>query len=472
MKTVMNESTKKKWYEKIPHTYVILFIMIVIAAILTWILPAGEFKREAVEGLSRPIVVPGSYTNVPQRGVGLFDLFKSIPKGMTGAADIIFMILISTASFGIINSTGAIDAMVASFLNKVIKRKYPKIIIIWIVTFMFSVLGIFVGPEIQIPFTLIGISIALGLGYDTIVGLGMVMGGGFAGFNYGPINASILGTSHSIVGLPIFSGSTYRFVIWFIGTALVALIVGMYAKRIEKDPTKSYMHGQKVEGLGFEKDLSEYKLENKHWVVLLILLAEFVFIIIGATKWKWYLVEMSTVFLIGGIIAGYLAGYKTNEIIDLFIKGVSSAASIALILGIARGIQITLENGMIMDSIINALSSPLIGMGSTLSALFISIMTGIVHFFIPSGSGLAVSLMPVISPLGTLSGLTQQTTVLAFQFGATLPNYIFPTVGAMMAMLGIAKVPINKWFRMGVILTIASYLLAFVFLIIAIKIGY
>lgn len=469
----MTESvTKKRWYEKIPHTYVILFFMIILASILTWVLPAGEFVREEVEGLNKPVVVPGSYTSVEQQGVGPFDVFRSIPEGMIGASQIIYMILISTASFGIINSTGAIDSLVATFLNGIRKRKISNLTVIWIITFAFSILGIFVGPEIQIPFTLIGISIALGLGYDTIVGLGMIMGGGFAGFNYGPINASILGTSHSIVGLPIFSGGLYRLLIWFVGTALVALIVSLYAKRIEKDKTKSFVYGQDTTGLGFEKDLSEYKLESRHIIVLLVLLAEFIFIVIGTTKWGWYLTEMATVFLIGGLVAGYLAGYNTDKIIELFTKGVSSAAAIALILGIARGIQITLEQGMIMDTIINYLSKPLEGMSSSISAIFISILTGIVHFFIPSGSGLAVSLMPVISPLGTIAGLSQQTTVLAFQMGATIPNYIFQTVGAMMAMLGIAKVPINKWFKMGLLLTIASYIMAFVFIVIAVIIGY
>lgn len=462
----------KKWYEKIPHTYVILFIMIVIAAILTWILPAGEFERVKMEGLNRSVVVPNSYHQLAQNGVGIFQVFKAIPQGMVGAADIIFMILISTASFLIINSTGAIDALVATFLRKILDRKIPKVFIIWIVTFGFSLLGILVGPEIQIPFTMLGVSIALGLGYDTIVGLGMIIGGGFAGFNYGPINSSILGTSHSIVGLPIFSGAGYRFIIWIFGTALVALIVSLYAKKIEKNPKKSAMYGQNTEGLGFEKPLSEYKLTKQHIRVLAVFIIQFVFIIYGATKWKWYLTEMSTLALICGILAGYLAGYKTNKIIELFSKGVSNAASIAIILGIARGIQITLEKGMIMDTIINYLSAPIGSMGTAMSAIFIALLTGVVHFFIPSGSGLAVSLMPVISPLGTLSGLSQQTTVLAFQFGATLPNYIFPTVGAMMAMIGIAKVPINKWFKMGLTLTVASYIMAFIFIILAVYIGY
>lgn len=468
-----NQTTqKKRWWEKIPHTYVILFFMIVIAAVLTWILPAGVFERVTVPGLSRPIVKPGTYHRVPQNGVGIFEIFKSIPQGMVGASSIIFLIMISTASFGIINSTGALENGIGVVLHKVKVSNIPKTAVIWVVTFLFSILGIIVGPEIQIPFTIIGISIALGLGYDLIVGLAMIMGGGYAGFNFGPINASILGTSHSIVGLPIFSGMEYRFILWFFATCLVAFVTTLYAKRITKDPEKSLAKGINTEGLGLSKSTEDYHVTGKHKVVLFVLALMFAAIIYGASQLGWYLDEMSTVFLIGGLLAGYLYGYKTREIIDLFIKGVSSAASIALILGIARGIQITLENGMIMDTIINALSAPLANLGPTLGAIFMSIITAIVHFFIPSGSGLAVSIMPILSPLGTIVGISQQTTVLAFQIGATVPNYLYPTVGATMAMLGISRVPLDRWLRFAIKLTLYTFVLSWIFIVIAVRIGY
>lgn len=464
--------SKKKWWERIPHTYVILFFMILLAALLTWVLPAGKFERQAIEGLSKPVVVPGSYHSVPQNGVGFFDIFKSIPQGMVAASSIIFLIMISSASFGIINSTGALNNGIGVILRKVKVSNIPKTVVIWVITFLFSILGIIVGPEIQIPFTIIGISIALGLGYDLVVGLGMIMGGGYAGFNFGPINASILGTSHSIVGLPIFSGLPYRLVLWFFGTCLVALATTLYANKIARNPEKSLVKDVDTKGLGLDQALEDYHLTGKHKLILVVLLLMFAAIIFGATKLGWYLDEMSTVFLIGGILAGYLYGYKTKEIIDLFIKGVSSAASIALILGIARGIQITLENGLIMDTIIHTLSAPLANLGPTLGAIFMSIITGIVHFFIPSGSGLAVSLMPVLSPLGTIIGISPQTTVLAFQVGATVPNYIFPTIGATMAMLGIARVPLDRWLRFAIKLTFWTFVISWIFIAVAVQIGY
>lgn len=463
---------KKRWWEKIPHTYVILFLMIVVAAVLTWLLPAGQFEREVVEGLSRPVVIPGSYHTVEQSGVGFWGVFKSIPEGMVGASSIIFLIMISTAAFGIITETGALENGIGVLLNKVDRSNISKTAVIWFITFLFSAIGIIVGPEIQIPFTLIGVSIALGLGFDLIVGLGMIMGGGYAGWNFSPINASIVGTAHEITGLPIFSGMGFRFLTVFLATALVATVVSIYAKRIEANPERSYVKDVPTDGLGLSKELHEYKIERKHVSVLIILLGIFIAIVYGSSQLGWYLNEMSTVFLIGGLLAGFVYGFTVDEIIALFIKGVSSAASVALILGIARGIQITLEAGMIMDTIINALSAPLANFGPTVGAIMMSVVTAIVHFFIPSGSGLAVSLMPVLSPLGTIVGVTQQTTVLAFQFGATIPNYIFPTVGATMAMLGIARVPIDKWMKFAVKLTIMMFVLSWILIAVAVGIGY
>lgn len=462
----------KKWYERIPHTYIILLILVAIAAILTWILPAGQFTREAVNGLTRPQVIPGSYVPTEQSGVGPFAMFKAVPQGMVGAASIIFLIMVSTASFGIIRGTGALDNGIGSLLTRVRKAKIPGTVVIFIVTFLFSLLGVVVGPEIQIPFTILGVSIALGMGYDSIVGLGMVMGGGYAGFNFGPINASILGSSHAIMGMPTFSGQGLRWVLWFFATVLVAVVTSLYARKITKNPEKSLVKGIDTSDLKLSESVEGFHVTGRHALVLVVLVGMFVAIIIGAAKFGWYLDEMTAVFLIGGILAGLVYGFKVNKIIELFTAGASSAAGVAMIVGIARAIQVVLENGKIMDTIINALSAPLQNFGPVVGGVFISIITAIIHFVIPSGSGLAYSVMPILGPLGGLIDVSQQTTVLAFQIGATVPNYIFPTVGATMAMLGIAKVPIDRWFRFAIKLTLLTFVLSWIFIVIATQIGY
>lgn len=461
-----------KWYQKVPHTYVILFFMIVVAGVLTWILPTGQYERVMDENLGREIVSPNTYERVEHTPLTVFDLVKAIPEGMSAASQIIFLIMLSTAGFAIINETGALNNLVGSALRRVKTANIPRPLVLFLGTFLFSVIGLFAGPEIQIPFTILGITIALGLGYDRIVGLGMIMGGGYMGFNFGPVNASILGTSHAIAGLPIFSGMGLRFILWFLGTTLVAIITILYANKIAKDRSKSLMEDYRN---GENKEVSSddhFAFNARHMLVLLTLLAMFVAIMIGASKFGWYLIEISTVFLVGGIVAGFIYGFKLDKVLEVFTKGISASAGIAIIVGIARGIQVVLEKGMIMDTIIDFLAGPLNMLPTAISAIFISVMTAIVHFLIPSGSGLSVTLMPILSPLAEITGLTQQTTVLAFQAGATLPNYIFPTVGATMAMLGIAGVPFVTWLKFAYKYVIAGFLLAWVFIFIAVVINY
>lgn len=464
---------KKKWYQKMPHTYVVLFSIALIAAVLTWILPAGSFERAIPEGMARAVIVPGTYTVTESSPIGFFALFRAIPEGMIAAGNIIFLIMLSTGCFNIINRSGALEGGVGIILKKVNNAKsLPGTAVIFIITFAFSLLGVIVGPEIQVPFVPIAVTIALGLGYDLMTGLAMIIGGGGVGFALGPINASVIGTSDAVMGLPTFSGQGLRWIMWFCGTIVVAAVISFYAKQVKNNPEKSMVKGISTEGMGFSKPLEAYTLNGRQKSVLLVLVGMLVMIIIGASKLGWYLNEMSAVFVIGGILAGLVAGMKVNDIMEGFAGGAKNAANIALIVGIARSIQVVLENGHIMDTVINSLSSPLQGMSPLIAAIAITVIVGIVHFFIPSGSGIAVAMMPIIGPVAMSLGLTAQTAVLAFQVGATVPNFILPTVGAYIAMCSIARVPVDKWWKFGWRLTLPLYLMSWVFVIIAVLTNY
>ena len=464
---------KKKWYQKMPHTYVILFCMALLAAVLTWVLPAGSFERAIPEGMSRAVIVPGTYAAVESNPITPWALIRAIPEGMIAAGNIIFLIMLSTGCFNIIGKTGALESGVGIVLRKVnANKKLSGTAIIFLMTFLFSLLGVIVGPEIQIPFVALAVTIGLGLGYDVMTGLAIIIGGGGCGFALSPINASVIGTSDAVMGLPTFSGQGLRWIMWFCGTVLVAAIISLYAKKVKADPEKSMTKDVDTEGMGFSKPLDEYTLNGRQKAVLLVLLGILIAIIIGASKLGWYLNEMSAVFIIGGVLAGIAGGMKLNDIMDGFSGGAKNAANIALIVGIARSIQVVLENDKIMDTVIYYLSSPLQGMSPILAAIAITVIVGIVHFFIPSGSGIAVAMMPIIGPVAMTLGLTAQTAVLAFQVGATVPNFILPTVGAYVAMCSIARVPVNKWWKFGWRLTIPLYVLSWVFVVIAVLINY
>lgn len=464
---------KKRWYQKMPHTYVILFGMALIAAVLTWVLPAGSFERAIPEGMSRAVIVPGTYATMENTPIGLWALFKAIPEGMIAAGNIIFLIMLSTGCFAIINKTGALEGGVGIILKKVNSAKnLPGTVVIWIITFLFSLLGVIVGPEIQIPFVGIAVTIGLGLGYDLMTGLAMIIGGGGVGFALGPINASVIGTSDAVMGLPTFSGQGLRWIMWFCGTCVVAAVISLYARKVKKDPEKSMVKGISTEGMGFSKPLEEYALDGRQKGVLVVLVGMLIAIIIGASKFGWYLNEMSAVFVVGGLLAGIVGRMKVNDIMDGFAAGAKNAANIALIVGIARAIQVVLESGHIMDTVIYYLSNPLQGMNPMVAAIAITVIVGVVHLFIPSGSGIAVAMMPIIGPVAMSLGLTAQTAVLAFQVGATVPNFILPTVGAYIAMCSIANVPVNKWWKFGWRLTIPLYIMSWIFVVAAVMIGY
>lgn len=461
----------KKWYKKMPHVCILLLIIIVLCALLTYIVPAGEFDRQQIEGTSRAVVVAGSYHRVEQQPVGFIDTFKSLTLGFQGTAGIIAMILFSSGAFKVMTECGMIENLLGSMLGKIGSRKNSGKLVIWIVTFVFSIIGIFIGPEVHVPFTVVTVSIALAMGYDLIVGMAMVIGGSI-GFATAPINASTIGTCDAISGLPLFSGMGLRTAFWFCSTCMTCLIITRYAEKIRKAPEKSYARGIDTTGLGFTKDFSECHMRGRDWGVLACLLGIFVFTIIGCTQWGWYIDEMTTVFILGGIAAGIVAGFDGNRIVSCFIEGAKDVVFGAMCVGIANGISVVLTNGHIMDTIIYTLSEPLAHMPTVFGAILMTVVHGVINFFIPSGSGQAAATMPIMFPIGDLIGMTKQTSILAFQIGDGVTNIAIPTLGSLMAVCAIARVPFEKWFRFAVRLVAGIYLVGWVFVGIAVAISW
>lgn len=461
----------KKWYMRMPHVCILLLIIIVICAILTYIIPAGEFDREQIEGTSRAVVVAESYHRVEQSPVGFMGTFTSITKGFQATANIIAMILFSSGAFKVMTESGMVDNLLGGMLGKLGNRKNSGSLVIWIVTFIFSIMGIFIGPEVHVPFTVVTVAISLALGYDLIVGMAMVIGG-CIGFATAPINASTIGTSDAIAGLPLFSGMALRTAFWFCSTCATCVVISRYAKKVKLAPEKSYAYGIDTTGLGFSKDISQCHMKGRDWVVLACLLGIFALTIIGCTKWGWYIDEMTTVFILGGIAAGIVAGFNGNKIVNCFIDGAREVVFGAMCVGIANAISIVLSQGHIMDTIIYALSKPLSSLPTVIGAILMTIVHGIINFFIPSGSGQAAATMPIMFPIGDLVGMTKQTSILAFQIGDGVTNISIPTMGSLMAVCAIARVPFEKWFKFAIKLVGVIYLVGWVFLAIAVGINW
>lgn len=456
----------------LPNPYILLLIFLGIACLMTFIIPAGSFEREIVEGINNPVVVPGTYQRIERTPVTIGMLLGSISQGMGDSSAIIFLVFLSAGSFVVFNKTGALENGIGLMIRKIHQAKISSTIVIWALTFLFSILGFVSGPDALIPFTMIAVSIALGLGYDLILGLALVLAGSGIGFAMSPINAAVVGTPQSIIGLPIFSGMGFRVVMWFVNTCVIAIMFTLYGNKIKKNPELSTVKDVDVKGLSLSKNLDEYSLDGRQIGVLLTFVLMFIMTVVGSLKFGWYLNEIGGIFLIGGVIAGLIYRLPSKEIISGFVEGGASVAGTALLIGLARAIQIILTNGNVLDTIINTFSGPLSKLSPILAAIFISIIVGIIHIFITSGSGLSVAVIPIIAPLGLMAGLSAQSTVLAFQIGGSVLNMIIPTLGSTMAMTGMARVSYNKWVKVGWKMAVPVVIVSWIFLIIAVLIGY
>lgn len=454
------------------NPYILLGCFVLAAALLTHFIPAGSFERTMIEGVSRPVVVPGTYQAVASNPTSISTLLGSVNQGLVDAGMIIFLVFASTGTFAIFQATGAFNNGIGVMLKKLDKSKIPDAMVLLLMVFLFSFLGYVSGPDGLIPFTLVACMISVGLGYDLAVGLALILAGSGVGFSMSAINAAVVGTPQSILGLPIFSGAGFRTIMWLVETIVVGTVIILYGNRVKKNREKSICNGIDTKGLALEGELDNFKIDRSQGLVLVIFLFMCIMMVVGSLKFGWYLNEIGGLNIVCGIAAGLVARKKLKETIDIFVKGAATTAGVALLIGLARAIQVIFENASVLDTIIQSLSGPLSTLSPSVAAVFISVITAIIHIFITSGSGLSVAMMPILGPLGQIVGLTAQTTVLAFQIGGSALNMITPTLGSTMAMCGMSRVPFSKWFKFGLQIAIPVLLVAWIFILVAVKIGF
>ncbi|MTI68254.1 MAG: putative basic amino acid antiporter YfcC [Firmicutes bacterium] len=441
----MVESKKKKKFN-IPHTYVILFSVILIMSLLTYIIPAGEFTRLEDPKTGKTVVDPASFHSVEQNPTGVFDLFQSIPKGMKDAASIVFFIFIVGGSFQIITATGAVEAGI-SRVALTLKGKEKLMIPVFLVLFSIAG-GTFGMAEEAIVFVPIGIALARALGYDAITGTAMITLGAACGFTSGFMNPFTVGVAQKVSELPLFSGIEIRLVILVVMLIVTIIYVMRYADKVRKDPSKSIVKDLEEKEKDKIIDLSNVPdLTKRHILVLLAIIGGFILIIWGVFTKGWYITEIGSAFLAMGIIGGFLGGLGPSKVGEEFVKGAKSIVFGALVVGVARGILIVMQDGMILDSIINGLASAIETLPKTISVLGMYVVQVVINFFIPSGSGQAATTMPIMTPLADLIGVTRQTAVMAYQFGDGFTNSIIPTSAALMGVLSVAKINYEKWVK-------------------------
>lgn len=458
-------NVKRKFKFNFPNVFVILFGLVIIMAIFTYLIPAGEFDRTTNED-GTSVVVQGTYENIENNPASIEDIFLSIPEGMIEGASIIFFILIVGGAFGILLSTNVIEKMVGKLA---FAMKNKTIYTIPILMIFFGIGGATFGmSEETIPFMLIIIPLTIRLGFDSMVGAAIVIIGAHAGFSAAFFNPFTVGIAQEIAGIPLFSGLALRIVYWFIFMGVSIAFVMWYAKKIQKDPKLSLTHKQDKE-IAKIKDAEDNQtpLTTRDIIIIISLLVTLVGLAIGVISFDWYTNEIAALFLVMGIFVGLVAKMSFNKIADNFIKGCEDLTSGAIIVGFAYAVLIILEDSNTIDTILNFSANMVDNLPNPLTAIGMYITQSFLNFLVPSGSGQAALTMPIMAPLGDLVGVSRQTAVLAFQLGDGISNIVTPTSGAFMAALAIAKISWVKWMKWFWPLMVIHYLLGAIFITIA-----
>lgn len=431
--------------KKFPHVYALLFMIIIAVSILTYVLPAGEYQRIEDPATGRTVVDAASFEYVESSPVHPFDMFIAVQRGLVDASNIVAFIFIIGGAFGIIMKTGAITAGLGVAVRKFAGREnllFPALII------LFAIGGATFGlSEETLPFIPIIVLLCRQLGYDAMVGMGIVYVGARLGFASGMLNPFSLGVAQGIAELPMYSGLAFRGV-WFVILLVVTIwYVQRYAKMVKEDPEKSCIRDVELEATinATESGIEEY--QPHHTRVLLIVFLGFVGMVFGVFLNGWYINEISGFFLALGIFAGLLGKMDMNEIAGSFVKGAKDLAFGALVVGVARGILVVMEQGMIVDTVIHSAGVWLGTMPTVIAANGMFVFQLFLNILIPSGSGQAAATMPIMTPIADIAGITRQTAVLAFHYGDGFTNLVTPTAGVLMASLAIVNVPFERYLK-------------------------
>lgn len=458
----------KKWYENIPHAVTILFGIIVFVTLMTYVLPAGIYERILVDG--RNMVVPNSYTQVESSPISLLGMFKAIPLGFKTASDIIFIVLAGGIMFGIMEKSKAVEKAVGTLVNRLgLKRKY---LIVVILTFVFGLLGVAVGYENNIALVPIAAVVSLALGGDLVLAAGISVGAMTVGFGLSPINPYTVGTGHKIAELAIFSGWELRTVLCVVALSMMAYYNVRYFKKLVSNNKNGLGKGLDESGFTLSHPLDSYKMDVNSWMVIFIFLIGLVIFLYGVFNHGWSINELSAIFLMVALACGLISRMSGDTMSSTLLDSVAKAAPGAFMVGFATTIKVLMDEGQIGDTISFYLSEMLQGLPLYASAISMSVSQCVINLFIPSGSGQALATLPVMIPLGEVLGLTRQSSILAFQIGDGVTNLINPTLGGLIAMLSMCRVPLDRWLRFIFPIVFAVLLFSWVVLIVGVKYGY
>jgi len=453
---------------RVPHTLVLLYGMIVLAWVLTMVLPAGQFETE-LNDHGHEVVVPGTYAVIADtEPLPVTALFTVIPRGLESAQGIIFFVFIIGGALAVIRATGALDAALARVLNRF--GGQPALLIL-MGMLAFAVGSSTIGmAEEYIPLVAILITLCVGMRMDTVAAVGIMVVGYGIGYGTAVMNPFTVLVAQEVAGLSPTSGMAFRLAMFLPFFALGYIHVLRYARKVRNDPAQSLV-----------ADIPEAQppdspesgpINGRQKLVLLATLATLVIVVWGIKVHQWYFIELGGVFFALALVTALLYGMDSDDMARHFIAGAGELIGTALLIGFARGIEITLSDGQVLHTIVNGLSQPLVAVGAELSAIGMLFIQSILNFFIPSGSGQAYVTMPIMAPISDIVGVSRQVAVLAYQMGDGFMNMIVPTNAVLMGILGICGIPYGRWFRFIWPLMLQLLVLGSITMAIAASIGY
>lgn len=452
------ESSKGIKQFKVPHVYAIIFALMVIFAVLTWIVPSGSYQRQEVNG--REVTVAGTYEQSEKTYIdeetgdevdlrqGVFDVLQAPTRGIQEAIEVVAFILIVGGSFQVITKTGAIT----SGMGRVVRRfKNKDILIIPIAMVLFALGGTSFGmAEETLPFFAIFMPIMMAMGFDSMTAFMVVFAGARTGYIASTINPFNVLIAQGILGIQGNPQLWLRMIAWVVLTAVAITWVVLYARRVKKNPESSITFeddiAKKVEFAADESAL-DAEFTGRQKGVLAVFIAGMCLIIWGLVTQGWYMNEISAVFLAMGLLAGVIAGFSQDVIAQEFVAGIADFAFSAIVVGLARGILVIASDGMIIDTILNALATGLGGIPAVLFTTLLYAVENLLAILVPSSSGLAALTAPIFGPLTELMGLNPEAAVWALSMGSATMSLICPTSAILVAGLGVCKIKLGQWWK-------------------------
>lgn len=440
---------------RFPSAFTILFGLIILVAVLTWIIPAGQYSRVLSEALGKDVPVAGSYAPTDANPQGVFDVILAPIAGFydpaaysANAIDVSLFVLIIGGFIGVVTATGAIDAGIARAMVRLKGRET------WMIPFLmalFALGGTTYGmAEETLAFYVLLIPVMIAAKFDALTAVAVILLGAGIGVLGSTINAFSTVIASDAAGVTFADGLVLRLIILGLCWVVTVAFVMRYAARVKADPSKSLVFDRQAANEAHflkETPAEAATFTRLHKIVLILFALTFAVMIWGVSLGGWWMAEMSGLFLTAAIIIGIVARLGEGKLVESFVNGARDLLGVALIIGLARGIVVIMDAGHITDTILHAAEVGVAGLPRTAFILVIYWIEVGLSFFVPSTSGLAVLSMPILAPVADFAGVKRELVVTAFATASGMVNLITPTSAVVMGGLAIGRVPYERWLR-------------------------